>query len=264
MAFDHDRPATGPYLLGGAGHGRYARHDVVAVDGHVVDAVAGGALFERCRVLGLDRGELGIAVVLAPEHDGEVPHSGQVHRLVERSLGYGAVAEERDGQAAIGPELVGGGGPGGDGEAGADDAVGPEDAEGRIGDVHRPAPTPVRPRVAGHQLGEHPLRVEALGQAVAVAPVRRGDDVVGPQRPARADRRGLLARRQVHEARDLTRLVHGRDPILEAPDHQHPPVQFQTVGDGEVGHEAMPFRNTSAWRAAISDAPRSPSGRSQR
>ena len=40
---------------------------------------------------------------------------------------------------------------------------------------------PPRPRlvpcVPGHQLGEHPERVQALGQAVAVAPVGRGDDV---------------------------------------------------------------------------------------
>jgi hypothetical protein len=42
-------------------------------------------------------------------------------------------------------------------------------SRGRIGDVHRAAAPAVRALVLGHQLGEHPERVEALGEAVAVA-----------------------------------------------------------------------------------------------
>ena len=89
------------------------------------------------------RRELGVAVVLAEEDDRQLPHRGEVHRLVERALGDGAVAEEGDRHAAVGPQLRGRGRADGDRQAGGDDAVGAEDADGRIGDVHRAAPAPV-------------------------------------------------------------------------------------------------------------------------
>ena len=53
---------------------------------------------------------------------------------------------------------------------------------------------------------------------------------VGRERPARADGRRLLPDRQVHEARDLAVAVERGDPLLEAADHEHPPVHLEQVG----------------------------------
>ena len=138
---------------------------------------------------------------------------------MERALGRRAVAEERDRHAAVGAELGGGRGAHGDRQAGGDDAVGAEDPEVGVGDVHRAAAPAVRALVLAHQLGEHPERVEALGQAVAVAAVGRRDDVGRAQRPARPDRRGLLSDREVHEAGHLAVAVERGHPLLEPADH---------------------------------------------
>ena len=86
--------------------------------------------------------------------------------------------------------------------------------------------------VLAHQLGEHPERVQALGQAVAVTAVGGGDGVGRAQRPARPDGRRLLPDREVHEAGDLTVAVEGGHPLFEPTDQQHPPVHLE-----EVGHE---------------------------
>ena len=99
-----------------------------------------------------------------------------------------------------------------------------------IRDVHRAAAAAVGAAVLGHQLGEHAERVEALGQAVAVAAMSRGDDVVGAQRPAGADSRGFLADREVDEARDLAVAVERGDALLEAADDEHPAVHLDQLG----------------------------------
>jgi hypothetical protein len=98
--------------------------------------------------------------------------------------------------------------------------------------VHRAAAAAVRARVLGHQLGEHPERVETLREAVAVAAVRRGDHVGRAERPARADGRRLLPDRQVHEAGHLAVAVERGHPLLEPADHEHPPVHLEEVGVG--------------------------------
>ena len=125
-------------------HRRGRRHDVVAVDRDVVDAVARGPLLERRRVLGRRRGELGVAVVLAEEDHRQLPHGGEVHRLVERALRRRAVAEERHRDAAVGAELGGRRRADRDRHAGGHDPVGAEDPELGIGDVHRAAAAAVR------------------------------------------------------------------------------------------------------------------------
>ena len=88
--------------------------------------------------------------------------------------------------------------------------------------------------VLAHQLGEHAERVEALGQAVAVAAVGRGDDVGGAQRPARPHGGRLLPDREVHEPGDLAVAVERGDPLLEPADQQHAPVHLDQVAGGEA------------------------------
>ena len=82
-------------------HHARRRHDVVAVDGDVADSVPGGPALERCGVLRRRRRELGVAVVLTEEDRREVPHCCEVHRLMERTLRDGAVAEEGHGDAVV-------------------------------------------------------------------------------------------------------------------------------------------------------------------
>ena len=53
---------------------------------------------------------------------------------------------------------------------------------------------------------------------------------VGRERPARADGGRLLPDRQVHEAGDLAVAVQRGHPLLEAADHEHPPVHLEEVG----------------------------------
>ena len=213
-------------------HRRRGGHDVVAVDGDVAHPVPGRPALERGPVLVGRRRELGVAVVLAEEDDRQPPHGGEVHRLVERALGHRTVAEEGHGDAAVGPQLRRRRRPDGDGQAGRHDAVRPEDPERRVGDVHRAPAAAVGALVPGHQLGEHPERVQPLGQAVAVAAMGRGDDVGGPERPAGPHRGRLLPDRQVDEPGHLARSVQRGHPLLEPPDHQHPPVHLEQVVGG--------------------------------
>ena len=234
---DDDGSGAGADRTDDLGHDLRRRHDVVAVDGPVAHAVPLGAVLERRGVLIGGCGELGVAVVLAEEDDRELPHRGQVHGLVERALGHRAVAEERDREGAVAPELGGGGRSDGDREPGGDDAVRAEDADRGVGDVHRSAAPAVRALVLAHQLGEHAEGVEPLRQAVPVAAVGGRDHVVGTERPAGADGRGLLPDRQVHEAGNGLRPVEDGHALLEAADHEHAPVQLEQVvvrGHGAV------------------------------
>ena len=93
-----------------------------------------------------------------------------------------------------------------------------------------------------------PERVEALGQAVAVAAVGRGDHVVGPQRPAGADGRRLLPDGEVHEAGDEPVAVEVGDPLLEAADQQHAALHLDEVG---VGHGATAPRSARHGRCSV-------------
>ena len=146
---------------------------------------------------------------------------------MERALRHRAVAEERHHDTAVGAELGRGRGADRDRQAGGHDAVGTEDADGGIGDVHRAPASAVRARVLGHQLGEHPERVEPLRQAVAVTAMGRRDHVGRGEWPARAHGRCFLPDREVHEARDLRVAVQRGHPLLEPADHEHPSMQLE-------------------------------------
>ncbi len=227
----HHGRATAPRRVDDRLHGLRRGDDVVAVDQDVWQGVAGRPLLQRRRVLGGRRRELGVPVVLAEEDDGQVPHCGQVESLVKGALRGRAVSEERDGHAVTAPDLRRRRRTDGDREAGRHDAVRAEDPELRVRDVHRTAPAPVGPPLAGHELREHPEGVETLGQAVAVPPVRGRDHVVGPQPPAGSHGGGFLSDRQVHESRHQAVAVEHGDTLLEPPDPHHAAMHLQEIGD---------------------------------
>ncbi len=126
-------------FLHGGGRGDY----VVAVHGHVVDSVSRRPLLQRHGMLGRRRRELGVSVVLAEEDHRQLPDGGQVQRFVERALGHRPVTEERHRHAAFPSELGGGSCSHRYRQAGGHDAVGSEDADARVGDMHRAAAAPV-------------------------------------------------------------------------------------------------------------------------
>ena len=91
-------------------------------------------------------GRLGVAVVLRDEDRRQVPHRRQVHRLQRGALVRGAVAEERDADAAVALELGRQRGAADQRRPAADDAVRAEHALGQVGDVHRAALAATRSR----------------------------------------------------------------------------------------------------------------------
>ena len=121
--------------------------------------------------------ELRDVVVLADEQDRKRPDRGKVHRFVERALGHGSVAEVRHGHVAVAASTRRKAGSDCDREPGADDAVGTEHTDACVGDVHRAAHTATEPGLTTHELGEHSGHIGALGEDVAMPPMRRRDDI---------------------------------------------------------------------------------------
>ncbi len=226
---DHGTEA-GPCGADCTAHGARRCNDVVAVDRPIRQSVADGPAFERRRMLRGRRREFRVSVVLAEEDHGQFPDRREVERLVEGPLRRGPVAEERNGHTVPTAELRRSRGADGDRKAGRDDAIGPEDPDLGIGDVHRAAPAPVGSFGTTHELGEHPERLESLGQAVSMAAVGGRDDVIGAQRPAGANGRRLLADRQVHEAGDEAVAIELGDPLFEAADQHHATLHLEQFG----------------------------------
>ena len=154
------------------------RHDVVAVDRDVVDAVAGGPSLERRRVLGrrpartrrsrCSRRRRSPAA--ATPRRGSPPRGTRPAPPRRRRRTRPRRCRRR-GAAPPSPR------PTAIGRPAATMPLAPKmPSVGSAMCIEPPRPRLV-PCVLAHQLGEHPERVEALGQAVAVAAVGRGDHV---------------------------------------------------------------------------------------
>ena len=74
-----------------------------------------------------------------------------------------------------------------------------------------------------------PLAIAALGDAVAVAAVGRGDVVLVVQMQADADRGGLLAGIEMDEAGDVAGRELVVDGVLELADGAHLPVGLEQL-----------------------------------
>src|SRR5207244_8278582 len=96
-----------------------------------------------------------------------------------------------------------------------DDAIGAEHADPEIGDVHRAAFALAVAGLPAIELGHHAVEVGTLGDAVAVAAMRRDDPVAVVERATDADRDRLLADVAMHDAVDLAGQVVGRGALLE-------------------------------------------------
>ena len=159
--------------------------------------------------------------MLADEDEREAPQRAHVERLHEHTLVGGPVAEEGDDDTAVAVELRAESSACRDRKAAADDPVRAENALGEIRDVHRPAHALADAGSFAPDLGHHRPRITALGEEVAVAPVRARDAVPVAQVRTNADRDGLLADVQVDGARQLALRRVRAETLLRAADQQH-------------------------------------------
>ena len=221
----------------GLGHGVHGEH-VVAVDPDAGEAEAAGAVPERgagLLLVGLGDGPL---VVLAEEHDRAVVDAGEDERLGDVALAGGAVAEVGDdGGVAV---VV----------AGADAAVALH-AHGVAGGVQGLRADDDRVEVEVLLVGvpaavvdpaEHAEQVDRVDPAApgdAVLAVGGEGVVLGAQRPAGADLRGLLAEEAGPQAQLALALERGGLGVEAADEDQVAvePAQLlvgQRVDDGVV------------------------------
>ena len=114
--------------------------DVHAVDLHRGDAVRRRHGGDRGGIeVVVDRGGLGVEVVLAEEDDRHLQQRREVERLVPGALVHGTIAEEADCDLVLAKPLGGERGSGSDGQPGSHDAHAADHAQVLVGDVHRAA-----------------------------------------------------------------------------------------------------------------------------
>ena len=138
-------------------------------------------------------------VEFAHIHHRQVIGGGDVESFVEHALMGGAIAEEGQRDSAVFLVLGAERGAGGQRDARTHDAVGAQDTQVGVSDVHGAALALVGTGGLAVQLRHHGLGVHALGDAVAVAAVGAGDVVIGIQRRAAANRHRFLTQTQVQE-----------------------------------------------------------------
>src|SRR5579884_1801952 len=195
--------------------------DVLPVDDLGRDPERLGAGGDLARGDVLVRGVLVVEVVLADVDHRQLPERRHVHHLVEEPLAECALAEEADGDAVGAERPRGEAGARRDAGGAADDRVRAEVAVRVVGDVHRAALAAAVALLPAEELAVHEPHVGALGDAVAVPAVRRGDRVVAAERRADADRDRLLADVEMREAGHLRRQVELVRLLLEGADAQH-------------------------------------------
>ena len=116
-------------------------------------------------------------------------------------------------------------------------AIAGQHPDRRVAEVHRAALAGAAAGALAEELGHRGPRRHALGERVAVRPVRGGDPVGRPEHVADADGDRLLALVLVERPRDLALEEEVVDRLLEAADQEHLPVQ-----PGEVpGQAARPL-----------------------
>ena len=199
----------------------------------------GGGAF-RCR-------RDGVAVVFADEDHGEVPSRGQVQVSCStpwlRPPSPKKLTATRSEPSCWPAQAA----PAAQGRAGRDDPVCAVDAEGKVGDVHRPAVPVIRSCRPSQELGKHSRGRDSLGDYVTVAAVGAGDDVVDAQSGADAGGDGFLSDVLVSHPSDLVGIHELHDPLLEAADGSHRPVQLLAhAGTGSSGGSPLTARSASS------------------
>ncbi len=198
-ALDQRRAVAGARLGVGVARRAIDHVGVVAVDDDARQAVGrravGGRMLDRRDAA--DRRVFHVEIVLADEDHRQLPHRGEVQRLVEGADVGGAVAEEADRHVLVALVLRAPGGAAGDRQMRADDGVGAHHAVLGGRQVHRAALAAHQAVVALHQFAQHLLDRHAAGQRVGMAAIGAERQVAGLHRRREAGRHRLLPERQV-------------------------------------------------------------------
>ncbi len=147
-----------------------------------------------------DRRIFHVEIVLADEDHRQLPHHGEVQRLVEGADIGGAVAEEADRDVLLALVLRAPGSAAGDRQMRADDGVGAHDAVFDGSQMHRAAFAAHQPVVALHQFAEHLLERHAARQRMGVAAIGAERQIARLHGGGAAGGDRLLAERQVARA----------------------------------------------------------------
>ena len=237
--------------LGGEGEG------IGRVEFAALDAVAGGALPELGvgRDLFVDRGGVGVAVVLDQENDREGEDGGEVEALVDVAGAGAAVAEEGEADRGDAVATLGIGAAEDVGEHG------PEMADHRVGAVGGVAPVDVALAGLGGAAGVGEILVEVVAevsapdQVSAEVAVSEGDDVarfVGEKREG--DDEALVALAAGDGALDQALTKEVEDAIVGRATVEHPRIEPQQgVVRAELGGRevALSEDGRSGWKCHV-------------
>ena len=221
-ALEERRAAAAAGAFAGLLHGEPDGEHIVAVHRNARHAI-GGRFRGNVGIEG-HRAEGGggrIEIVFADEHHGGVLHRGEIQRLVEIAVIAAAVAEEGDADIVTALLPCRHAGAGGVADAGGDDAVGAEQADRAIIEVHRAAAAAADAIGLAKQFGHDALWIAALGEGVAVAAMGGGDPVGSPQMGADADPGCLLADVKVEEPRRFALPAGNLGDAFEAAQQDH-------------------------------------------
>jgi len=172
-----------------------------------------------------------ILVVLDHVDDRQLPQLRHVEALVNLTLVGRAIAEIGEAHAAVPDVLMLEGKAGAEAHLRADDAVAAVEAMLDAEHVHRSALAFGNAGLASGQLGHDHLRVNAVGEHVAVVAVAGDDAVLADlQRRLKADCDRLLADIEVAESTNQAKPVKLPGSLLEAADEQHLAIIFEQFG----------------------------------
>src|SRR5262249_2104043 len=179
LALDQRRTLPRSSPLHRAVCGLVAGKDVVAVDHDTGNTVTGSPCRDIAqRMRHGSRGLRRVHIVLADIDHRQFPGRRDVEALVERPGIRSTVAEKRYRDAALSLHLRRKSGAGDNRYSARDNAVGAEHANVEISDMHRATLAFAVAGLPAVQLRHHAVEIGTLGDAMAMASMRRDDPVV--------------------------------------------------------------------------------------
>ena len=154
---------------------------------------------------------------------------GKIDALVKGAVVHRAVSEERHHHVALSAHLGADSGPHRGGQTAADNAVGAEQADGGIKQVHAPAPSAAAAGGLAIEFGHEVPGRQSLRQGMSVPAVSAGNPVLFAQAGAHSHCGRLLAHVQMNEAGHPAGLIVLLRCQLELPEQNHLLVQPQAL-----------------------------------
>ena len=231
LGLDQRGATARPGQADGGGHGGLHGVDILPVDDgarHGIGSATDSDVGHRRRQV--DPGVLAVLVVLAHEDDGELPDGGQVEPFVKSADVGSPIAEHGNGHVVGAQHLGGKRSTSPDGDPGADNGKGRQQADRGVAQVHRTAQAPHAADLAAQDLAQYRLLGHPQGQGQAMAAIGAGHGVCGPCGRGDGHAHGFLALRRVRRARDKALTEKLQDPFFGQADLDHATVTLPPVG----------------------------------